>query len=184
MTTIDDHSKLNTFSKFFTKVNDKVFIDNKEGTDFKEEVKTYLKICLIICLAIFFIFFLTTSILTIQYYNEICSNNISLKQNMDIIYNLAICNIAFLFIFIILCGIQYYDKIELFKNMIFVYLLIIFFISIIFLNMYISYNLIYNISRCDFRTYNLYNYLWINYAITLPISLLILIFYIIHSKIK
>jgi hypothetical protein len=176
---------ISTFNSFFTKVNEQIFTNNTEGENLKKEVKTFLILYLAIFLIIFFIFLLTTSIVTIKYYDEICSNNIELKHNMNIIYNLSILNIICLFIFIILFGLQYYDYdniiIKFLKTKIFVY---IFLILITSLNMIISSNFIINISKCNFKTYHLYNYMWINYAITLPICLLILILFIILQNLN
>ena len=96
---------LDTPTDFFTNVNDKVFKDsdkNTEGTDLKKGVKMYLTILLTIFLTLFLIFSLTTSIVSIIFYNEICSNNYRLKDEMNIVYYLAIFNIIFIFLFIVL----------------------------------------------------------------------------------
>ena len=167
----------NTFTNFFEKVNSKIF---KNDNNFKEDVQICLKLYLIIFLIIILIFSLTTSIVTIKYHEEICENNKELKDDMNIIFNLAIFNIVCTFIFILFCVLQYYEK-----NYILIKILVlIFFLLIISLNMAISSNFIINISKCTFETNHLYNYMWINYAITLPICLLILIlFYILYFKI-
>ena len=158
------------FTHFFEKVN------------IKEDVQICLKLYLIIFLIIFLIFSLTTSIVTIIYNEEICENKKELKDDMKIIFNLAIINIVCTFIFILFCVVKYYEK----NNILLINILVlIFFLLIISFNMAISSNFIINISKCTFETNHLYNYMWINYAITLPICLLILIlFYILYFKIK
>jgi len=163
---------LNTFTNFFEKVNTNIFANN---TDFKGEVEICLQLYLIIFVIIILIFILTTSIVTIKYHEEICDNNESLKDDMNLIFNFAISNIIFTFIFIVLLILQYnYDTKYLFFIKI---LVILFFLLIISLNMVISSHFIINISKCNFKTNHLYNYMWINYAITLPICLLILILF-------
>ena len=165
----------NTFTNFFEKVNSKIFINDNS---FKEDVQICLKLYLIIFLIIFLIFSLTTSIVTIIYNEEICENKKELKDDMKIIFNLAIINIVCTFIFILFCVVKYYEK----NNILLINILVlIFFLLIISFNMAISSNFIINISKCTFETNHLYNYMWINYAITLPICLLILIlFYILY----
>jgi hypothetical protein len=181
----------NTFSKFFTNLNDKIFKDigkSTEGSDFKKELKIYLIIFLTIFLTLFLIFTVTTSMVTIQYYEEICSNNKKLIDDMTFIYRLAILNRILIVVFIglfaslnlITKGLINEKYINIINDWKIIYWLGLLISSI---NMFISSKLIINISKCNFDTYYLYYYLWINHAITLPICLLILILNIFYNKI-
>jgi hypothetical protein len=183
---------LNTFSTFFTNVNDKVFKDNgknTEGSELKKEVKIYLTIFLTIFLTLFFIFTITTSIVTIQYYDEICSNNKIVKDDMTNIYRLALLNIILIIIFIgLLISLYLFSKELISENIInkindwkIIYLVGS---LITIINMVISSKFMIIISKCNFETYKLYYYMWINHGIILPICLLILIFNIFYNKIK
>ena len=181
---------LDTPTDFFTNVNDKVFKDsdkNTEGTDLKKGVKMYLTILLTIFLTLFLIFSLTTSIVSIIYYNEICSNNYRLKDEMNIVYYLAIFNIIFIFLFIVLFILLYLK--DFISNKIINYIndwKIIYWVGLLIsiINMVISSKYIIILSKCNFETNHLSNYLWINYTITLPIYLLIYILNIFYNKIK
>ena len=186
---------INIPTKFLTNVNDKLFKDinkNTEGSDLKKEVKLYLIILLTIFLTLFLILSLITSMVAIRYYDEICSNNKILKDEMNTVYYLAIFNILFVIGFIGLFLLLYLINKELIGNQIYniiktmndLNIIYWYGLLILIMNMYISSKLIIIISKCNFETNRLYYYLWINYAINLPICLLILILNIFYNKIK
>jgi hypothetical protein len=172
-------SKPNTLTKFFTDINDKVLKDNILKSDIKKKITMYS----IGFLIIFVILIINTYLEIINKYQEICLINPNFKNNMYFIYIIAILNIILLIIFIASCLILFLNLNVKFviKNKNFIIYPLALIITIF--NMTINSRFIMIHSKCYPELFYKSNLLWINYALTLPICLLILILYFFNNKI-
>jgi len=160
--------------------------EKNDITPLKEEIKKKINMYFIGFFCIFLILIISTSSIVIDKYKEVCLKNPNLKNDMNVIYGIAIFNITLTILLIISCVIIYFnikvDFITKNKN----YIVYIFILLITIMNMSINSRFIKIRSRCysDSEQDQTSNWLWINYALTLPICLLIIILYYLYDKFK
>jgi hypothetical protein len=159
---------------------------NGKNISLKEEILKKINMYFIGFICIFLILIFSTSSIVINKYKEVCSKNPNLKNEMNFIYIIAILNIILTILFIISFIIIFFNFnvkfVKKYKNVI-IYLLIL---IISLLNMSITTRFIKIRRKCYLESEPDYksNWLWINYTLTLPICLLILILFYLYNKFK
>ena len=159
---------------------------NGKNISLKEEILKKINMYFIGFICIFLILIFSTSSIVINKYKEVCSKNPNLKNEMNFIYIIAILNIILTILFIISFIIIFFNYnvefVKKNKNVI-IYLLTL---IISLLNMSITTRFIKIRRKCYLESEPDYksNWLWINYTLTLPICLLILILFYLYNKFK
>jgi hypothetical protein len=170
--------------------SDRIEIWSLKNNNYIKKFDIYqIKKLILIILIIFVLITISTSILSIQYYDSISSLCLEFKNYIKFVYICAILNIFLTIICVILCGILLSGNIKKhkYKNISIHVLTYIFIFAVGIINAIISYNYLAYLGTCttneNFDYHNLYYYNLVSYTACTPISiLLIILFYFILNK--
>jgi hypothetical protein len=159
--------------------------DKNDLVSLKDEIKIKINMYSIGFFCIFLILIISTSSIIIDKYNKICDEKPDQKNEMKVIYGIAMLNIILTFLFIVSLVIIFYNiKVDfVIKNKNYIVYILVLLISIFNMSINSRFIKILNICYSDSEKHSI-NWLWINYALTLPICLLVIILYYLYEKFK